>query len=258
MISLHVLLLITGLFFLIAALYASAGFGGGSSYLAVLALYLKDFLAVKTIGLLCNLVVVAGGTWLLKREGYFDRRRFLPVVLCGVPLAFYGATLRLSQHTFFMSLGAVLCGSGLLLLMQVCLRPARSDSYRRVPGLLIAAISCGIGFLSGLVGIGGGILLSPVLHLMRWDHPRKIAALASFFILVNSLAGLAGQLLSGTFNALMPLTAVLLLAVFLGGQLGSRTSIRILKPAAVRALTGILVCYIGAKLVLKYTNGMDI
>ena len=258
MIGTSELIELTAFFFFIAALYASVGFGGGSSYLALLSLYVKDFLAIKTTGLLCNLVVVSGGSYLFSKQGYFDWRRFLPVALSGVPLAFYGATVHLSYTAFFIVLGCVLVLSGLLLLLQVSLRRDRDAATRHLPLAFTLLLSMSIGFLAGLVGIGGGILLSPVLNLLRWDQPKKIAALASFFILVNSVAGLTGQLVVGSFHLVVPMVGVLLLAVFIGGQIGTRISIHAIKPAVVKGLTGVLVCYIGAKLVLKYTNGIDI
>lgn len=252
------LLLLALAFFGIAALYASVGFGGGSSYLAILSLYVKDFLAIKTTGLLCNLVVVSGGSYLFGRRGYFDWKKFLPFVAGGVPLAFYGATIHLSFKAFFIALGAVLILSGLLLLLQTAFRTAVNAKGLRYPFLFDLFTGAAIGFLSGLVGIGGGILLSPLLNLMRWDNPKKIAALASFFILVNSIAGLGGQLYSGTFRVMMPALPVLLLAVFAGGQLGTRVSIQAIRPSLVKGLTGVLVSYIGLKLVLKYTSSIDI
>ena len=255
--DLTTLIPLAGFVFLIAALYASVGFGGGSSYLAILSLYLKDFLAIKTTGLLCNLVVVSGGSYLFGRKGYFNWQKMLPVVIAGVPLAFYGATIHLEQKSFFIALGCVLALSGILLLAQLFLQPVRKTKGKTsLPVNLLLGGS--IGFLSGLVGIGGGILLSPVLNLLRWDEPKKIAALASFFILVNSIAGLAGQMASGHFKLLFPMIGVLLIAVFLGGQVGTRISLSKIKPAMVKGLTGILVFYIGAKLVLKYTKGIDI
>ena len=245
-------------FFLIALLYSSVGFGGGSSYLAILSLYLKDFLAIKTTGLMCNLVVVSGGSWLFGKNGFFDWKKMLPIVLAGVPLAFLGAMLQLEQRSFFITLGSVLALSGVLLLLQIVFQPEKPVPFRRVSWMIGIALGAAIGALSGLVGIGGGILLSPLLNLMRWDEPKKIAALASFFILVNSVAGLVGQAVSGHLRIEMPVLGVLLAAVFLGGQIGTRISLHAIKPVVVKGLTGILVCYIGTKLIVKYTNGIDI
>jgi uncharacterized membrane protein YfcA len=258
MISGTALFELTGAFFLIAALYASVGFGGGSSYLAILSLYLNDFLAVKTTGLLCNLVVAGGGSILSGQKGHIDWKRFLPIIGSGVLMAFIGGTVELKQHSFFICLGAVLLLSGLLLAAQMIARRPVPQGDRAVNPLINIALGAAIGFLSGLVGIGGGILLSPVLNLMRWSNPRKIAALASLFILINSIAVLCGQLYAGHFRLAMPLALILLVAVFVGGQLGSRLSLRVIRPQFVRGLTGVLVSYIGLKLVLKYTAGITI
>lgn len=254
------LLMLASGFFLIAALYSSVGFGGGSSYLALLALFIPDFLLIKTAALLCNLVVVAGGSYLFIKQGYFDRKKFIPLILCSVPAAFLGAMIKLTPASFFIGLGCVLAFSGALLLLQYFLKRTSTNEtadprfWWPVPVLLGA----GTGFLSGLVGIGGGIILSPILNLLKWDGAKKIAALASVFILVNSVAGLLGQAAGGNFKVDGRLIPVLLIAVFAGGQLGTRLSLKMIKPAAVRGLTGVLVLYIGIKLVLKYTWKVDI
>jgi uncharacterized membrane protein YfcA len=247
------LLLLSMGFFLIAVLYSSVGFGGGSSYLALLALCIPDFLQIKTAALLCNLVVVSTGSYLYWKEGLFDKKRFFPLALCSVPAAFLGATIHLTQKSFFIFLGFVLALSGILLITQLFIKGAERPVVPNNSWAINIGLGSSTGFLSGLVGIGGGILLSPILNLLKWDDAKKIAALASFFILVNSIAGLAGQVVSGNFHVQFPLMLILLLAVFLGGQLGTRLSLRLLKPELVRGLTGILVSYIGVKLVLKYT-----
>lgn len=242
-------------FFAVAVLYSSVGFGGGSSYLALLALFLPNFLEIKTMALLCNLVVVSGGTYLFYQEGLFNKKLFLPLVACSVPAAFLGATISLSQPIFFVCLGAVLALSGALLIFQLFLPVPQSHAPTPKSSALALHLSlgAGAGFVSGLVGIGGGILLSPVLHLLRWAQPKTIAALASFFILVNSLAGLAGQVASGNFKADGTILFPLLLAVFAGGQVGTRVSLQKLQPRAVKGLTGVFVLVIGVKLVLHYT-----
>lgn len=253
----NLMLLSTG-FFLIAALYSSVGFGGGSSYLALLALCIPDFLEIKTAALLCNLVVVSTGSYLYYKERLFDSKKFFPLALCSVPAAFLGATIHLTQKSFFIFLGCVLALSGILLIAQLFIKNASNAVVSNKSGLINISLGTSTGFLSGLVGIGGGILLSPILNLLKWDSAKKIAALASFFILVNSIAGLSGLVASGNFHVKFPLLLMLLMAVFLGGQLGTRLSLRLLNPALVRGLTGILVSYIGVKLVLKYTLKIDI
>jgi len=251
-------LLLVASFFVIAALYSSIGFGGGSSYLALLALFIPDFFEIKTTALLCNITVVAGSSILYMREGYFKPKKFLPLVVCSMPAAFLGATVNLKQDVFFGFLGAALVLSGLLLIGQYFLRSA--DTRRSFSQSLAfnAVAGTGVGFLSGVVGIGGGIFLSPILNLLRWDNAKVIAALASFFILVNSASGLLGQVYSGTFKVDFSLLALLLIAVFVGGQLGSRWSLQKVKPEVIKTLTGCLVCYVGLRLVLSYTFGISI
>ncbi|WP_210464843.1 sulfite exporter TauE/SafE family protein [Rufibacter roseolus] len=240
-------------FFVIATLYSSVGFGGGSSYLALLALLLPNFLEIKSTALLCNLVVVSGSTYLFIKQGLFDFRKFLPLALCSVPAAFLGATFSLKQSVFFICLGAVLAFSGALLIIQFFTQPvAQRMEYARHSWLFNLLLGASSGFVSGLVGIGGGILLSPVLHLLKWADARTIAALASFFILVNSVAGVLGQVASGNFMADGTFLWPLLLAVFLGGQLGTRLSLQKIKPQAVKGLTGAFVLFIGLKLVFSY------
>ena len=251
--------LLAALFFLIALLYSSVGFGGGSSYIALLSLFVHDFLQIKTTALLCNLVVVAGGSFLFAKNGYFDRKRFLSVAACSVPAAFAGATIHLSPHLFFLLLGSLLVLSGLLLIAQMFIGNADAISQNHSKNIFLnITLGSGIGFLSGLAGIGGGIFLSPVLNLMHWDNAKKIAALASFFILVNSVAGLCGQLYSDSFKTGGIILPILLLAVGTGGVLGTRMSLQLLKPHLVKGLTGFLVGCIGLKLVLKYGFSIEI
>jgi uncharacterized protein len=251
-------LLLAAAFFGIALLYSSVGFGGGSSYLAIMTILLPGSMAlIKTTGLLCNLVVAGGGALIYLRRKDFDRRKSWLLIVTGILAAFLGGMIRLREHTFFVTLGAVLVLSGLLLIV-----PGRKPLSERPPRALPRAAEAGlggaIGFLAGLVSIGGGILLSPVLNLLRWDRPRSIAALASVFIFLNSVAVLSAQAVDGTFTFDPQLSVVLLLAVTIGGQLGTRLSLRYIRPQAVKLLTGVLVSYIGIKLVLKHTIGIDI
>lgn len=248
---------LSGLFFLIAVLYSSVGFGGGSSYLAILSLFVTDFLQLKAIALLCNLVVVAGGSYLFYKEGLFDKKRFVPLAFLSVPAAFVGATIRLNQKIFFILLGFVLALSGVLLMIQLFSKSTGEVRLRNSDAINIG-LGASTGFLSGLVGIGGGILLSPILNLLRWDKPKRIAALASFFILVNSVAGLLGQTITKSTTLNINLLLALLIAVFAGGQIGTRLSLQLLKPEIVKFLTGLLVSYIGLKLVLKHMFALEI
>lgn len=252
------MLLLAVCFFVIALVYSSVGFGGGSSYLALLALFLPNFLEIKSTALFCNLAVVLGSTYLFIREGMFDRKRFLPLVFFSVPAAFLGATITLSQNIFFICLGIVLAFSGIMLIVQLFTPPSHETKESTSSNILSGVLGGGAGFVSGLIGIGGGILLSPILHLLQWAEARKIAALASFFILVNSVAGLLGQAASGNLHLNPTLLGLLLVAVIAGGQLGARLSLHQLKPAAIRGLTGVLVLYVGVKLIMSHSWGISL
>lgn len=244
------------LFFLIALFYSSIGFGGGSSYLALLGFLFVDFQLIRSTALLCNVAVVAGSILLYQKKGLLDWRKFWPFVALSIPAAFIGSQFRLSEKTFFIILGVSLIGSALMLLVKTYTQ--QQQQKEGYAGAVTYSLAGGIGLLSGLVGIGGGIFLSPVLNLMGWDRPKKIAALASFFILANSLTGLGGLALEGVLVLEFPLLLYLLLAVITGGQLGSRMTISWFKPGLIQRLTACLVLYVGLRLVLQYTTGITI
>lgn len=238
-------------FFAVAALYASAGFGGGSSYLALLALYGLSMATMRPTALLCNIVVVIGGTYIFYKSGYLNWRKILPLSLASIPMAFLGGYMKLNEKTFFILLGVSLIIAAFLMFFQhyfknktpnqLETRNPKSEIQNQLRGGIIGGV---IGLLSGMVGIGGGIFLSPILNLMRWDTPKHIAATASFFILVNSISGLIGQVLQNpniNWAFVLPLMAV----VFAGGQLGSRLSALKLNQLWVRQITAALVLYAG-------------
>jgi uncharacterized membrane protein YfcA len=248
--------LLVVLFFVVALFYSSIGFGGGSSYLAILSLFLTDFNLIRATALSCNVAVVAGSVFIYLRQGLFDWRRFVPFVVLSMPAAFAGAQFRFSQEMFFILLGLALVAAASILLIKMFLKmPVEKKEYANGTTL---GLGIGVGLLSGLVGIGGGIFLSPVLNLMQWDNPKKIAALASFFILVNSLAGLAGLLISNSLAFDSPLIFFLLGAVIAGGQIGSRLSVKLLRPQVIKLLTACLVLYVGLRLLLLHTLGINI
>lgn len=242
---------LAALFLLTAALYASVGFGGGSTYTALLVFAETDARVLPAISLTCNIIVVTGGTIRFARAGLVPWRRALPLVLMSAPLALLGGLTPIKQATFLTLLGLSLFVAGLLLLFQ---REQPDADHERKTSVGDLALGGGIGYLSGLVGIGGGIFLAPLLNLTRWGGPKPIAATASFFILVNSIAGLTGQMLklgdAGTLPALFAYWP-LALAVFVGGQVGSVASIRLFSATVVRRATAILVLYIAGQLLWR-------
>lgn len=229
-------------FFFIALIYSSVGFGGGSSYLALMAVVGVAFEVMRPAALLCNIVVVTGGIVIFFREGLVDWKKCWPFLVLSVPLAFVGGFWPIKEDAFFNILGFTLVAAAFALWFQQPLGRG-ATTYSNNIGLN-ALLGGGIGFLSGLVGIGGGIFLSPVLHFIRWDEAGRISALASLFILVNSISGLLGQLTqSGKFDwsFILPL----LLLVFIGGQVGSRLGARKFNSVYIKRITALLILVAG-------------
>ncbi|MFQ5563379.1 MAG: sulfite exporter TauE/SafE family protein [Parvularculaceae bacterium] len=245
------------LFAATAALYASVGFGGGSTYNALLILSDVEYAFVPIIALSCNITVVTGNVVRYWRAGLIDLKRAAPLVLASIPAAWLGGRLAISEAVFTGLLGASLLAAGVLLIAQRAPAQNADDAPRRRRFLLEPALGGGLGFLSGMVGIGGGIFLSPILNLFRWAPPKSIAALASLFILVNSAGGVAGQLMKlgdlgriGQFVEFLPL----IFAVALGGFAGNYAGVKILSETMVRRATGILVLYVSARLLIRWAS----
>ena len=243
-------------FFVVATLYSSVGFGGGSSYLALLALVLTEFYAIRSIALLCNLVVVSGSCFLFYKKGLFEIRKFLPFVITSIPLSFLGASFRLNENVFFIILGITLIVSSAALVIQTLNNRHKTEIHRKYPVIANYILGGVIGFLAGLVGIGGGIFLAPILNHLRWEKSLTIAALTSFFILVNSISGLSGLFLNDTFQVPVTYAIVLMFVVLLGGQLGTRITLRKLSGNGIKRLTALLVFSVGIRVLL--VNGLQI
>lgn len=238
-------------FLMIAFVYSSVGFGGGSSYLAVLAMYNLPYQEIRLTALICNVIVVIGGVYIYIKNNQIKWKKVLPITLVSVPMAYLGAVLKISQETFFLILGITLIIAAVLLWVKP---EAGNDEKALDSGSSLLGNSFlggGIGFLSGLVGIGGGIFLSPLLNLMKWDTARKIAATSSVFILVNSVSGILGQLSKLSVGMDVFRIASLCLAVFVGGQIGSRMSLN-WNPLVIKRMTAILVLVAGINVLIKY------
>lgn len=231
-------------FFLIALVYSSVGFGGGSSYLAILgqSIFSLGRDNVGAAALLCNIVVVTGGTIIFYKEGKISWRESWPFLAASVPLAFLGGFWRLDEQAFFILLGVTLTIASVFIWVKLA-RLEQPSPYLSTTWAK-SGIGGGIGLLSGMVRIGGGIFLSPLLHLLNWNDTKRISALASLFILVNSISGLAGQFARSTdldWNFIWPL----LVAVLLGGQLGSRLGARTFNPLYIKRITAVLIFIAG-------------
>ena len=235
-------------FFVTALLYASVGFGGGSTYSALLALSGFDYRLLPILSLACNVVVVTGGSIRFARAGLTPWRGALLLTAVAAPAAFLGGLTPIARDEFLFLLGLslLLTGAGLLVPISGGDAAVPTRFARYMP---LAAAP--IGYLAGLVGIGGGIFLAPLLHLARWNSARAVAATTSLFILVNSLFGIAGQLLKsgpGMIGAAVESGLPLLLAVVVGGQIGSLLAVRFLPQRVIRWLTAALTIVVGLRL----------
>ncbi|MEY4952113.1 MAG: hypothetical protein RL299_537 [Pseudomonadota bacterium] len=241
--------------FATALLYASVGFGGGSTYSALLSLAGFSFILLPIVSLCCNVVVVTGNSIRFARAGVTPWRRAMMLSLIAAPLAYLGGLTRINETTFLILLAISLIGAGLALLLP---RPEDKAGEPSPAARWMPLAAAPLGYLAGLTGIGGGIFLAPLLHFTRWAGARAIAATTSLFILINSLAGLYGQLSkngAGTFGLALSSALPLLVAVVLGGQLGSLLALRFLPERTIRRLTAALTIFAGSKLLWDQLAG---
>lgn len=236
-------------FFMTALLYASVGFGGGSTYNAILALSGVDYRILPLIALSCNIVVVAGNTVRFARVGVVPWRGALLLTAIAAPAALLGGLTPIGEGAFLTVLGASLVLTAVTMFLPVA-SPV-GEPYRATR--LLPFVAAPLGYLAGLVGIGGGIFLAPLLHLVRWREARAIAATASLFILVNSLFGIVGQLLKGgegRLGAAVDAGLPLIVAVAIGGQIGSFLALKFMPQIWIRWGTALLTGWVGMRLLL--------
>lgn len=239
---------IVPLFFLTALVYASVGFGGGSTYLALLVLFSFPYLSVPKVALLCNLIVVTSGVYHHTRAGNLSIGRILPFVVTSIPFAYWGGTIPIEQRVFLLLLGFSLAVAGLRLLFGENRAAIRKEVSRGVAWSIGLPLGALLGFLSGLVGIGGGIFLGPILYLLGWGDGRQIAASTSLFIFANSLFGLWGQFQKDPFTVGSGVILPLGIAVLLGGQIGSRWSVGRIPPVVLQRMTALLVLFVSGRI----------
>jgi uncharacterized membrane protein YfcA len=248
-------LILTALFLVIAVAYSAVGFGGGSSYNALLILSGMDYRLVPAIALSCNILVVTGGVIHHARAGNLSVGQLLPFVALSIPMALLGGRLPVSEQVFIGLLGFSLLVAALQMFRQP---PA--NGLQNAPGkvqfwLVCTGLGGAIGLLAGITGIGGGIFLAPLIYLLRLAPPRTVAGISSGFILVNSIAGLAGQLMkAGEHSPLEGWLGAwpLFIAVIIGGQVGSRLSAYRLPETWIKRLTALLILYVALRLIWRW------
>ncbi len=242
-------LLTAAALFAVAVLYSAVGHAGASGYLAVLALVGLPPEAMKPTALVLNLVVAVVGTVQFARAGHFAWRTFWPFAVGSIPAAYVGGMLKLPVTSYRVVVGAVLVLSAIRLLWTAWSRDEGRDARADAGGPPLwgaLPIGVGLGFLSGLTGVGGGIFLSPVLLLLGWAGAKRTAAVSVAFILVNSAAGLLGHLASvERIPSEVSLWAPL---VLVGGLFGSSLGSRVLPGPTIRRLLAVVLVLAGLKL----------
>ena len=236
------------LFFLTAIVYSSIGFGGGSTYLALLLIWNIPYHIFPIIALICNIFVVSGNSFNYIKAGNLNLKLLIPYLIGSIPLAFIGGSLPVEKNLFEILLFSVLTIAGLLLLLKFKSYDDNEENYKQVPIFISILIGGVIGFISGIVGIGGGIFLSPILFLIRAGKPKHIVTTASLFILINCIFGIIGQLTKSVVINEVYNYWYLLVAVLIGGQIGNFLNLKIFPTRLLALVTSLLVLFVSVRM----------
>ena len=245
------MIILSILFFVTALIYSSVGFGGGSTYLAILLIWGVPYTIFAVIALVCNIIVVSGNSINFIRSKNINFNLLFPYLIGSIPFAFIGGSIKIEKNLFEILLFCVLLVAGIFLLIESKSFNKEQIKINKIPRLISISIGSIIGFMSGLVGIGGGIFLSPLLFLMKAGYPRHITSSASLFILINSIFGIAGQLTKDQILDQVTNYWPLFLAVLIGGQIGSLLNIKFLSNKILALLTSFLVIFVAIRMGIK-------
>ena len=229
-------------------MYSSVGFGGGSTYLALLLIWGIPYFIFPVIALLCNIIVVSGNCFNYIRAGNLNLRLLIPYLIGSIPMAYIGGSLPIEKRLFEILLFLVLAIAGVLLLFNFNSYDDKEKSYRKIPIVISILIGTVLGFISGVVGIGGGIFLSPILFLIRAGKPKYIVTTASLFILINSISGIIGQLTKNDVLVEVLSYWYLLAAVLIGGQVGNFLNLKIFSTRILALTTAFLVLFVSIRM----------
>jgi len=242
------MIILSILFFITAILYSSVGFGGGSTYLALMLIWDIPYYIFPIIALSCNIIVVSGNSVNYIRSKNIDLKLLIPYLIGSVPFTFFGASISLEKSLFEIILFFILTSAGVFLFIESKSFSKDGIEIKKISNPLSILIGSVIGFFSGIVGIGGGIFLSPILFLMKAGYPKQIAATASLFILINSIFGVIGQftknIVLNEFLNYWPL----FLTVFIGGQIGNYLNIKFISNKTLALMTSLLVIFVAARM----------
>ncbi len=245
------MIILSILFFVTAILYSSVGFGGGSTYLALLLIWGIPYQIFPVIALSCNIIVVSGNCFNYIRAGNLNLKLLTPYLIGSIPLAFIGGSLPIEKKFFEILLFIVLAIAGSLLLFKFRSYDDKEKDYKKIPIIISIFIGGILGFVSGAVGIGGGIFLSPILFLLRVGKPKHIITAASLFILINSFSGIIGQLTKNSVLNEIQDYWFLLLAVLVGGQVGNFLNLKIFPTRILALVTAGLVLFVAVRMGYK-------
>ena len=245
------MIILSILFFVTALIYSSVGFGGGSTYLALLLIWGVPYTIFPVIALVCNIIVVSGNSINFIRSKNINFSLLFPYLIGSIPLAFIGGSITIDKSLFEILLFCVLLVAGIFLLIESKSFNKEQIKINQISRLLSISIGSIIGFMSGIVGIGGGIFLSPLLFLMKAGYPRHITSSASLFILINSIFGIAGQLTKDQVLDQVVNYWPLFLAVLIGGQIGSLLNIKFLSNKILALLTSFLVIFVAIRMGIR-------
>ena len=239
------------LFFVTAILYSSVGFGGGSTYLALLLIWDIPYYIFPVLALVCNVIVVSGNSFNYIRTGNFNSKLLLVYLVGSIPFAFLGGSIAVEKKFFEIILFVVLSLAGFFLLISNRNYSEKIIKINNINPLFSIMIGSVIGFTSGIVGIGGGIFLSPILFLLKAAYPKQIVTTASLFILLNSISGILGQLTKeNVINELFNYYP-LFLAVLIGGQIGNFLNLKFLSNRLLAILTSLLVIFVAIRIGIR-------
>ena len=242
------MIILSILFFVTAILYSSVGFGGGSTYLALLLIWDIPYTIFPVIALICNIIVVSGNSFNYIRAGNYNFKLLVPFLISSIPFAYFGGSITIQKEFFEIILFLVLLSAGSLLLVNNKSFENKKIEFKNLNFIISFLIGSILGLISGIVGIGGGIFLSPILLLLKSEKPKIIATTASLFILMNSISGLIGQITKRAVLDQISDYWILFFAVLLGGFLGNFINLKLLSNRSLAIMTSLLVIFVAIRI----------
>jgi hypothetical protein len=244
-------MLLPAFFLIVAIIYSSVGFGGGTSYIALLILSGASYVYIPAVALICNIVVVSGNSINYARLKQLNFNLLIPHLIGSVPAAYIGGLIHVQKTVFEWLIFISLAVAGFQILYSSRKFTDDSGEYKIPPRFVAVSVGAVLGFLSGMLGIGGGIFLAPVLYLLKAGPPKQIASTASLFIFINSIAGLTAQVQKHNLTDFPPEFLILPIVVFIGGQIGNHFSLKTLTAPRMALITSLLVLFVSFRIGLK-------